>query len=68
VRPDDSRTYTPVHRAPRRPSLTWPAALLPGALLLTLISVGTVGSTSLETPRDVPVTDLHVVVGDSDAG
>ena len=43
----------------RRPALSWPAALLPGALLLTLISVGTVGSTSSEKP----VTDLHVVVG-----
>ena len=46
--------------APRPSALSWPAALLPGALLLTLLSVGTVGSTS----SDKPVTDLHVVVGD----
>ena len=43
------------HRRPR--AVSWPAALLPGALLVTMLSVGTVGSTS----SDVPVTDLHVV-------
>lgn len=62
MRPDDSAPRRPAHRAPRRPALSWPAALLPGALLLTLISVGTVGSTS----SDVPATDLHVVVGPGD--
>lgn len=64
---DAPTTHGPAHRAPRRPALSWPSALLPGALLLTLISVGTVGSTS----SDVPVTDLHVVVGEpatSDGG
>jgi hypothetical protein len=50
------------HRRPRRRAVSWPAALLPGALLVTLVSVGTVGSTS----RDVPVTDLRVVVGSDD--
>ena len=43
----------------RRPAQSWPSALLPAALLVTLISVGTVGSAS----NDVPVTDLHVVSG-----
>lgn len=43
----------------RRSALSWPAALLPAALLLTVLSVGTIGSTS----SDVPVTELHVVVG-----
>ena len=43
--------------ASRPRAASWPAALLPGALLVTMLSVGTVGSTS----NDVPVTDLQVV-------
>ena len=61
--PDPTTDARPAHRAPRRPTVSWPAALLPAALLLTLLSVGTVGSTA----SDVPVTDLHVVVGPGDA-
>jgi hypothetical protein len=47
----------PAHADPR-PGTSWPAALLPGALLLALL-----GSAAGTTPsgNDVPQTELHVV-------
>jgi hypothetical protein len=57
-----------MHAAPHRPAVSWPAALLPGALLLALMTAGattaTAGGTALEAPADRPVTELHVVDAD----
>jgi hypothetical protein len=47
-----------VHAAPRRPTTSWPAALLPGALLLTLMATAA-GSTP--SGSQLPATELHVV-------
>ena len=53
-----------MHAAPRRPAASWPAALLPGFLLLALMTAGattaTSGGSALGAP-DRPVTELHVV-------
>jgi hypothetical protein len=52
----------------RRPLVSWPAALLPGALLLAVMTAGATTSTSggsaLSDPAERPVTELHVVRGD----
>lgn len=57
-----------MHAAPRRPVVSWPAALLPGALLLTLLTAGatttTAGGSATDTPAERPVTELHVVSAD----
>ena len=57
-----------MHAAPRRPLVSWPAALLPGALLLAVLTAGatttTSGGSALSDPAQRPVTDLHVVRGD----
>jgi hypothetical protein len=54
-----------MHAATRRPAVSWPAALLPGALLLALMTAGattaTSGGASLDVQADRPVTELHVV-------
>jgi len=53
-----------MHAATRRPAASWPAALLPGALLLALLTTGAAsatGSTAAEAPPQAPVTELHVV-------
>lgn len=54
-----------MHAAPRRPAASWPAALLPGALLLALLSAGFSTASAGATP-DAPdagrvVTELQVV-------
>jgi hypothetical protein len=46
----------PASGSHRRPTVSWPAALLPGALLLSLLT--TAGTPSVS---DVPATELHVV-------
>jgi hypothetical protein len=48
----------PAHGAPRRPTVSWPAALLAGALLVTLMATAA-GSTP--SGSRLPVTELHVV-------
>jgi hypothetical protein len=57
-----------MHAAPRRPAASWPAALLPGFLLLALMTAGATTATSagaaLEAQPDRHVTELHVVHGD----
>ena len=50
-----------MHAANRRPAVSWPAALLPGALLVAVITAGAVGSTGAASSQHTPVTDLHVV-------
>lgn len=54
-----------MHAATRRPAASWPSALLPGALLLALLTTGAAsaagGSTAAERPAQAPVTELHVV-------
>ena len=52
-----------MHAATRRPAASWPAALLPSALLFAVITAGAAGATgaSSSSPEDRPVTDLHVV-------
>jgi hypothetical protein len=55
-----------MHAATRRPAASWPAALLPGALLLALLTAGVTSTTGSATPLDAsggqpPVTELHVV-------
>jgi hypothetical protein len=54
-----------MHAAPRRPAVSWPAALLPAALALALLSTGVGatmagGSAQAQPPADRPVTELHV--------
>ena len=48
------------HSVPVRPAASWPAALLPGALLLALLG-GAAGQTA--SGSDLPATELHVVDG-----
>jgi hypothetical protein len=48
----------PAHADDDRRSTSWPAALLPGALLLTLL--GTAAGTT-PSGNDEPQTELHVV-------
>jgi hypothetical protein len=52
---------------PRRPAASWPAALLPGALLIALVTTGaattTSGGSPTGAPADRPITELHVVRG-----
>jgi hypothetical protein len=50
--------HSPLHVERRRPATSWPAALLPGALLVTLLTTAA-GSTS--SGRQLPATELHVV-------
>jgi len=51
-----------MHAATRRPAISWPAALLPSALLVAVIATGTAGATGASSSsQDRPVTDLHVV-------
>lgn len=54
-----------MHAAPRRPAASWPAALLPGFLLLALMTAGattaTSGGSALDAQAERPVTELHVV-------
>ena len=50
----------PAHGVPFRPAASWPAALLPGALLLALLG-GAAGQTA--SGSDLPATELHVVDG-----
>lgn len=54
-----------MHAAPGRPAASWPAVLLPGALLLALMTAGattaTAGGSSIEESADRQVTELHVV-------
>jgi hypothetical protein len=45
----------------RRPAVSWPAALLPGALLVAVLTAGAVGTTGAASAQHTPVTDLHVV-------
>jgi hypothetical protein len=52
---------TGMHAATRRPADSWPAALLPGALLVAVLTAGAVGSTGAASAQQTPVTDLHVV-------
>jgi hypothetical protein len=57
-----------MHAAPRRPAASWPAALLPGFLLLALLTAGatttTSGGSALDAQSERPVTELHVVDAD----
>ena len=57
-----------MHAAPRRPLASWPAALLPGALLVALMTAGATTTTSsgsaLSDAPERPVTELHVVGDD----
>lgn len=48
----------PAHSAVRRPPSSWPAALLPGALLLTLL---TTAAGQAASGSETPAIDLHVV-------
>lgn len=53
-----------MHAAPRRPAASWPAALLPSALLLALLGTGAAtATTGHDTPAadQAPVTELQVV-------
>ena len=54
-----------MHAASRRPVASWPAALLPGAMLLALLTTGAAtaagNSSAAEAPAPPPVTELHVV-------
>jgi hypothetical protein len=54
-----------MHAAPRRPAASWPSVLLPGALLVALLTTGAVststGSTTDAGAASPPVTELHVV-------
>ncbi len=54
-----------MHAAPRRPVASWPAALLPGALLLALLTAGATTTTAAGEAPQRQVTELHVT---SDAG
>jgi hypothetical protein len=53
-----------MHAATRRPATSWPSALLPGFLLLALMTAGattaTSGGSALGAEADRPVTELHV--------
>ncbi len=42
----------------RRPTVSWPAALLPGALLVSLLTTAAGQTPSVS---DAPATELHVV-------
>ncbi len=50
--------HSPEHGGYRRPATSWPAALLPGALLVTLMATA-----AGPTPpgSQLPATELHVV-------
>lgn len=54
-----------MHAATRRPAVSWPAALLPGALALALMTAGVTtsaaGSSSPAAGPDRAITELHVV-------
>ncbi len=54
-----------MHAASRRPATSWPAALLPGLLLLALMGAGattaTASGSALDAQAERPVTELHVV-------
>ena len=54
-----------MHVARRRPAVSWPAALLPGALALALMTASatttTAGGAPVEERTERPVTELQVV-------
>ena len=53
-----------MHAAHRPSAVSWPSALLPGALLIALMTAGaatTAAGSAQEAPADRPVTELQVV-------
>ena len=57
--------HLPAHGAPRRPTVSWPAALLPSALVVALMATaaGSTPSGSRLPANELPATELHVVDG-----